>query len=137
MAKGRVAQVIGTVVDVEFPPDELPALRNAVEIPLDDGTKIVLETQHHIGNSWARCLALAPTDGLARGAEAIDTGAAISVPVAGPPWAASSISRGSRWIILVPSMPRNTGRSIVRLHPLRSRRPPPTCWRQVSRSWTW
>jgi len=81
MAKGRVAQVIGTVVDVEFPPDELPALRNAVEIPLDDGTKIVLETQHHIGNSWARCLALAPTDGLARGAEAIDTGAAISVPV--------------------------------------------------------
>ncbi len=81
MAKGRVAQVIGTVVDVEFPPDELPALRNAVEIPLDDGTKIVLETQHHIGNSWARCLALSPTDGLARGAEAIDTGAAISVPV--------------------------------------------------------
>jgi F-type H+-transporting ATPase subunit beta len=73
--------VIGTVVDVEFPPDELPALRNAVEIPLDDGTKIVLETQHHIGNNWARCLALSPTDGLARGAEAIDTGAPISVPV--------------------------------------------------------
>ena len=81
MAKGRVAQVIGTVIDVEFPPDELPALNNAVEVPLDDGTKIVLETQYHIGNNWARCLALSPTDGISRGADAIDTGAAISVPV--------------------------------------------------------
>lgn len=80
MAKGRVAQVIGTVVDVEFPPDQLPALNNAIEIAVGDG-KVVLETQHHIGNNWARCLALAPTDGIQRGAEAIDTGAAISVPV--------------------------------------------------------
>ncbi len=80
MAKGRVAQVIGTVVDIEFPPDELPALNNAIEI-ITDGGKLVLETQHHIGNNWARCLALSPTDGLERGAEAIDTGAPISVPV--------------------------------------------------------
>jgi len=80
MAKGRVAQIIGTVVDVEFPPDELPAINNAVEIPRDNG-KLVLEAQHHIGNNWARCLALAPTDGIERGAEAIDTGAPISVPV--------------------------------------------------------
>jgi len=81
MAKGRVAQVIGTVIDVEFPPDELPALNNAVEVFLDDGTKVVLETQHHIGNNWARCLALSPTDGIARGNVVVDTGAAISVPV--------------------------------------------------------
>ena len=80
MAKGRVAQVIGTVVDVEFPPDELPALNNGIEIIRDDG-KLVMETQHHIGNNWARCLALSPTDGIERGAEAIDTGAPISVPV--------------------------------------------------------
>jgi F-type H+-transporting ATPase subunit beta len=80
MAKGRVAQVIGTVVDVEFPPDELPALNNAIEIPIN-GDKLVLEVQHHIGNNWARCLALSPTDGIQRGAEVIDTGAAISVPV--------------------------------------------------------
>jgi len=80
MAKGRVAQVIGTVVDVEFPPDQLPALNNAIEIPRDNG-KLVLEVQHHIGNNWARCLALSPTDGLQRGAEAIDTGAPIAVPV--------------------------------------------------------
>jgi len=80
MAKGKVTQVIGTVVDIEFPPDELPALYNAVEIPVD-GSKIVLETQEHMGNNWVRCLSLSPTDGLERGAEAIDTGVAISVPV--------------------------------------------------------
>jgi len=80
MAKGKVAQVIGTVVDIEFPPDELPALYNAIEIPVNGG-KIVLEAQEHVGNNWVRCLALAPTDGLTRGNEAIDTGVALSVPV--------------------------------------------------------
>ena len=80
MAKGKVAQVIGTVVDIEFPPDELPALYDAIEIPVD-GSKIVLEVQEHMGNNWVRCLSLSPTDGLERGAEAIDTGEALSVPV--------------------------------------------------------
>jgi len=80
MAKGKVAQVIGTVVDIEFPPDELPALYNAIEIPMDGG-KIVLEAQEHIGNNRVRCLSLSPTDGLKRGVEAIDTGAALGVPV--------------------------------------------------------
>jgi F-type H+-transporting ATPase subunit beta len=80
MAKGKVAQVIGTVVDVEFPPDELPALYNAVEIK-SGADKIVLEVQDHLGNNWVRCLALSPTDGLERGAEAIDTGSALKVPV--------------------------------------------------------
>ena len=80
MAKGKVAQIIGTVVDIEFPPDELPALFNAIEISTDDG-KIALEAQEHIGNNWVRCLALSPTEGLARGAEAVDTGAPIAVPV--------------------------------------------------------
>ncbi|UCB43969.1 MAG: F0F1 ATP synthase subunit beta [Dehalococcoidales bacterium] len=80
MAKGRVAQVIGTVVDVEFPPDELPALFSAIEITTEEG-KITLEVEEHIGNNWVRCLSLAPTDGLARGTEAVDTGEPISVPV--------------------------------------------------------
>jgi F-type H+-transporting ATPase subunit beta len=80
MAKGKVAQVIGTVVDIEFPPDELPALFNAIEIE-SEGGKIVLEVQDHLGNNWVRCLALSPTDGLQRGAEAVDTGAALRVPV--------------------------------------------------------
>jgi F-type H+-transporting ATPase subunit beta len=80
MAKGKVAQVIGTVVDVEFPPDALPALYNAIEIK-SGKDKIVLEVQDHLGNNWVRCLSLSPTDGLERGAEAIDTGAALKVPV--------------------------------------------------------
>ena len=80
MAKGKVVQVIGTVVDIEFPPDELPTLHNAIEIPRD-GSKIVLEAQGHVGNNWVRCLALSSTDGLERGAEAIDTGASLTVPV--------------------------------------------------------
>ncbi len=53
MAKGKVVQVIGTVVDIEFPPDGLPALFNAIEIPMDGG-KMVLEVQVHIGNNWVR-----------------------------------------------------------------------------------
>ena len=80
MATGKVVQVIGTVVDIEFPPDELPSLFNAVEIPMGKD-KILLEVQDHMGNNWVRCLALSPTDGLARGVAAVDTGAALRVPV--------------------------------------------------------
>src|SRR5512137_3071116 len=80
MGKGRVAQVIGTVVDIEFPPEELPALYNAIEIPRKEGN-IVLEVEHHIGNNWVRCLSMMPTEGLERGIEAVDTGAPIRVPV--------------------------------------------------------
>jgi len=67
-------------VDVEFPPGGLPSLYNALEIKSGD-SRIVLEVQDHLGNNWVRCLALSPTDGLARGAEATDTGAALKVPV--------------------------------------------------------
>jgi len=80
MAKGKVVQIIGTVVDMEFPPDELPAINNGIEIPMDGG-KVVVEVQHHVGNNWVRGVALTPTDGLARGAEAIDMGTPITVPV--------------------------------------------------------
>ena len=80
MATGKVVQVIGTVVDIEFPPGQLPGLLNAIEITVDAG-KIVFEVQQHIGNNWVRCLAMAPTDGLSRGAEAVDTGAPLKVPV--------------------------------------------------------
>jgi F-type H+-transporting ATPase subunit beta len=80
MAKGKVVQVIGTVVDMEFPPDELPAINNGIEISMD-GDKVVVEAQHHIGNNWVRGVALTPTDGLARGAVAIDMETPITVPV--------------------------------------------------------
>ena len=79
-ARGKVVQVIGTVIDMEFPPDELPAINNGIEIP-QDGGKIIVEAQHHIGNNRVRGIALTPTDGLARGAEAVDMGSPITVPV--------------------------------------------------------
>ncbi|MCH7983315.1 MAG: F0F1 ATP synthase subunit beta [Chloroflexi bacterium] len=79
-SKGKVVQVIGTVVDVEFPAEELPAIYSALELD-NSGEKLVLEVEQHVGNSWARCLALGATEGLARGTEVIDTGAPISVPV--------------------------------------------------------
>jgi len=80
VAKGKVAQVLGTVVDIEFPTDELPALYNAIEVPLN-GDKLVLEAQQHMGNNWVRCLAMSSTDGLQRGVEAVDTEQPIAVPV--------------------------------------------------------
>ncbi len=80
MATGKVVQIIGTVVDVEFPPDELPQIYNAVEIEM--GTeKLIAEVEQHLGNNWVRCLAMGSTDGLGRGANAVDTGQAITVPV--------------------------------------------------------
>ncbi len=80
MATGKVAQVIGTVVDVEFPSEEMPAIYNAIETEVR-GQRLVLEAEQHVGNNWVRCLAMGPTEGLARGVEASDTGKPITVPV--------------------------------------------------------
>ena len=79
--KGKLVQIIGTVVDVEFPAEELPAIYDAVEIDTGDGGKLVVEVQQHLGNNWVRCLAMDTTDGLRRGAECVDTGSPIRVPV--------------------------------------------------------
>ena len=80
MATGKIVQVIGTVVDVEFPPDGMPLVYNALETTIGD-EKLILEVEQHIGNNWVRCLALGPTEGLIRGTDAVDTGDAITVPV--------------------------------------------------------
>ena len=80
MAVGKVVQVIGPVVDVEFPPGQLPKMLNALEIERGDA-KLVVEVEQHLGNNWVRCIAMESTDGMRRGAAAVDTGAPISVPV--------------------------------------------------------
>jgi len=80
-AEGRIVQIIGTVIDVEFPPDQLPAIYNALRIDRGDGTDLIVEVQQHVGNNWVRALAMDSTDGLTRGMVAVDTGAAIAVPV--------------------------------------------------------
>ncbi len=80
--KGKVVQIVGPVVDVEFPAEELPEIYNAIEIYRDgEENKLVLEVQQHVGEEWVRCLAMDTTDGLKRGLEVIDTGGPIMVPV--------------------------------------------------------
>jgi F-type H+-transporting ATPase subunit beta len=84
MAKGtigRIVQVMGPVVDVEFPSEELPEIYHAVEIPRQGEKSLIVEVQHHMGDDWVRCVAMDSTDGLRRGMRAIDTGGPITVPV--------------------------------------------------------
>jgi F-type H+-transporting ATPase subunit beta len=81
MIKGKVSQIIGPVVDVEFNEGELPSIYNAVKIIRSDGSELVLEAQQHLGENIVRCVAMDSTDGLVRGIEAVDTGESISVPV--------------------------------------------------------
>ncbi|GIV96532.1 MAG: hypothetical protein KatS3mg057_1189 [Herpetosiphonaceae bacterium] len=82
MAEGRITQIMGVVVDMEFPPDELPEIYNAVEIPLGDGQEpLVCEVQQQLGSGAVRTVAMSTTDGLRRGMRCIDTGKPIAVPV--------------------------------------------------------
>ena len=77
---GRVSQVMGPVVDVRFDEGHLPAISNALTIPIDKRT-LTVEVAQHIGNNTVRCIAMASTDGLKRGTEVTDTGKTINVPV--------------------------------------------------------
>src|SRR6185312_11418393 len=84
MNKGKIVQIIGPVVDIEFT-DKLPAIYNALTIDYDmpggHRTKLTLEVQQHLGDEWVRAVAMSTTEGLKRGMEVNDTGAAISMPV--------------------------------------------------------
>src|SRR5437899_917254 len=83
MNKGKIVQVIGPVVDVEFPGD-LPAIYNALTIDFKaqgQDTNLTLEVQQHLGDNWVRTVAMSSTEGLKRGLEVVDTGAPISMPV--------------------------------------------------------
>ena len=83
-ATGRVARVIGPVVDIEFPADSMPAIFNALTVNVTLGGEartLTLEVAQHIGDNLVRAISMQPTDGMTRGVEVHDTGAAISVPV--------------------------------------------------------
>ena len=79
MNKGKIIQIMGPVVDVAFP-DELPAIKEALEVQLD-GKRLVMEVSQHIGNNCVRCIMLATSDGLCKDMEVVATGSSISVPV--------------------------------------------------------
>ena len=80
-AKGRIIQIQGGVVDVEFPAGELPNIFEALEIPQNGDAPQVLEVQKHLGDNWVRCVAMDTTEGLQRGTDVYGTGAPIQVPV--------------------------------------------------------
>ena len=80
--KGKVVQVLGAVVDIEFPQDKIPEIYNEILTrPAGAETDLSLEVEQLLGNNWVRTVAMGSTDGLQRGADAYDTGAPISVPV--------------------------------------------------------
>ena len=80
--KGTVVQVLGAVVDVEFPSDQLPQIYNQLLVHIEGVEQdLALEVEQHLGNNWVRCVAMGATDGLKRGVEVVDTGASITMPV--------------------------------------------------------
>ncbi|MCJ7822414.1 MAG: F0F1 ATP synthase subunit beta, partial [Armatimonadetes bacterium] len=83
-ATGEVIQVIGAIVDIRFPVDALPEIRDAIEATIghgDESRRLVLEVALHLGNETVRCVAMAPTEGMVRGMAATSTGKPITVPV--------------------------------------------------------
>src|SRR2546423_5385150 len=93
---GRVVRVIGPVVDVEFGPDQMPEVNNALHLTRtigDDTRMLTLEVAQHIGDNMVRTISMQPTDGVVRGSEVIDTGAPISVPV-------GDVTKGHVWNVL-------------------------------------
>jgi len=80
-ATGKVIQITGPVVDIEFPAGQLPAIYNAIELARPGQAPLVCEVQQHLGNNWVRTVAMTTTDGLPRGTTAHDTGGPIRVPV--------------------------------------------------------
>ena len=78
---GKIIQVISAVLDIKFSEGNLPEINDAVEVPLKNGGKLVVEVAQHLGDDTVRCIAMGSTDGLVRGMDAIATGAPISVPV--------------------------------------------------------
>ncbi|MFL6070080.1 MAG: F0F1 ATP synthase subunit beta [Actinomycetes bacterium] len=102
---GRIARVTGPVVDVEFPPDAMPSIYNALSVEVSFGTgeaagenrTLTLEVEQHLGDNMVRAVSLQPTDGLVRGAEVKDSGAPISVPV-------GDVTKGHVWNALGESL---------------------------------
>ena len=132
---GKVIQVIGPVLDIQFKDGELPDLLNAIEID-NHGQKLVVEVAQLTGDNVARCIAMSSTDGLVRGTEAVDTGESIKVPV-GDQCLGRVFNLLGEPVDNKPAPPRRlTGPSTAPLPAMRSSSPPPKFWRPASRSLT-
>lgn len=78
---GKITQIIGAVLDIKFSEGSLPEINEAINIPLADGKRLIVEVSQHLGDDTVRCIAMGPTDGLVRGMDAEATGASITIPV--------------------------------------------------------
>ena len=141
---GRVSRVIGPVVDVEFPVDQMPDIYNALTVETTVGGEtrsMTMEVELHIGDNLVRAIALKPTDGMQRGTEVRDTGQPISVPV-------GDITKGHVWnvtgdvldvdpstieITEIEGAPMAAGRSTAQRRSSTSWSRRPRCWRPASR----
>src|SRR3954469_17144749 len=106
---GRVVRVIGPVVDVEFAPDQMPEVNNALHLERtigDDTRTLTLEVAQQIGDNMVRTISMEPTDGVVRGSEVVDTGDPISVPV-------GDVTKGHVWNVL--GKPLDTDESSVEI----------------------
>lgn len=88
MATGKIIQVIGAVVDVEFPQDAVPKVYDALEV-INGKEKLILEVQQQLGGGVVRCIAMGTSDGLKRGLDVVDLAHPIEVPVGKATWGAS------------------------------------------------
>src|SRR2546421_7311956 len=79
---GRIMQIIGPVLDVQFEEGHLPQIYDALVVKRDDGTEVIAEVQQHLGNNWVRAVSMAATDGLRRGMEAVASGGPNTLPPA-------------------------------------------------------
>ena len=132
---GKVVQVMGPVLDIRFKDGELPALLNAIEVENND-KKLIVEVAQHVGDNVVRCIAMAATDGLVRGADAVDTGEPIKVPSVTNASAVCSTYWVSRSTSSPPPKIPSAGPSTARPPLLTSRNPQRKFWRPASRSLT-
>src|SRR5256886_7311803 len=77
---GKIVQIIGPVLDVQFEEGHLPKIYDALVLKREDGTEVIAEVQQHLGNNWVRAVSMAATDGLRRGMDATATGGAVTLP---------------------------------------------------------
>ncbi|MEG1803443.1 MAG: F0F1 ATP synthase subunit beta, partial [Lachnospiraceae bacterium] len=78
---GKITQIIGAVLDIKFAEGNLPEINEAIQVPLKENKRLIVEVAQHLGDDTVRCIAMGPTDGLVRGMEAVATGSAIRIPV--------------------------------------------------------
>lgn len=130
MSSGRIVQIIGAVIDVEFPRDAVPSIYEALKV---QGVETTLEVQQQLGDGVVRSIAMGSTEGLKRGLNVDSTGAAISVPVGKATLGRIMDVLATRSTKLVPSAKKSAGASTAKLRPMPTRLAATSCWKPASR----